>query len=74
MPTFSQSVRKEMVFSPNFYEKLVECTVAANISYVVQALMSNNRPGPRLENDGKTSFLIHRKMKDYVNEDGNKKK
>jgi hypothetical protein len=73
MSAFSQAVR-DATFSPRNNGLLVEGTVSATVSYVAQAFRSNNRSDPRLDNDGKTCFLLNEQSRGYRNQDGSTKK
>ena len=48
---------------------LVEGTVATTLTHVTQAFRSNNREDPRLDNDGKTCFILQEQYRGYSNQD-----
>ena len=73
MSAFAQSVR-EATHSKSNKESLVHGTVKTILSYVSQAFRSNSRSDPRLDEDGKTCFLLQEQFRGYKNQDGNKKK
>ena len=73
MSGFAQAVR-EGAFAKGNHRDLVEETVSTTLAYVAQAFRSNNRKGPRLDNDGKTCFILQEHYRGYSNQDkGNKK-
>ena len=57
LSTFAQAVR-EAFFNTGNKTILVQSTIETILSYVAQAFRSSNRQDPRLDNDGKTCFLI----------------
>ena len=72
LSTFAQVVR-EVTFSTGNHQIMVQSIVETTLS-VAQAFRSSNRQEPRLDNEGKTSFLIKKEYREYQNNDGNKKK
>jgi hypothetical protein len=70
---FAQAIR-EAAFSSRNTANLVEGTVVSTVSYMAQAFRSNNRPDPRLDNDGKTCFILQEQFRGYKNTDGAVKK
>ena len=73
MLSFDQYMQEETLTRIN-KDDLVEVKVSATLSYVVQALRSNNRPDPRLDADGKTCFILQEKFRGYLNQYGTKLK
>ena len=52
----------------------MEGTVATTVAHVSQTFRVNNRKDPRLDNDGKTYFMLQKQYRGYRNTDGAKKK
>ena len=73
MSAFAQDMR-EATFTNRNKDELVEGTVSSTLSYVAQEFMSNNRPDPRLDADGKTCFILQEQFRGYRNQDGTKLK
>ena len=57
MSGFSQALR-EGTFSKSNNTNLVEGTISTTLVHVAQAFKANNRKDPRLDNDGKTCFIL----------------
>ena len=64
------SIYQEATFTRRNKNELVEGTVSATLSYVAHAFRSNNRPDPRLDDDGKTCFILQEHFRGYHNQDG----
>ena len=52
----------------------MEGTVTTTLAHVAQIFRSNNRKDPRLDIDGKTSFILQEQYRGYSNLDGAQKK
>ena len=61
-------------FSRGYNKQLVEGTVATTITHVTQTFRANNRCDPRLDRDGKTSFILQEQLRGYKSLDGAKLK
>ena len=64
MSAFAQAMR-EATFARRNKDEIVEVTVSATLSYVAQAFRSNNRTYPRLDDDGKTFFILQEQFRGY---------
>ena len=53
---------------------MVEGSVTTTVVHVTQTFRANNRKDPRLDQDGKTSFMLQEQFKGYRNLDGAKQK
>lgn len=73
MSGFAQAIRQG-AFTKGNNKELVESTVSTTVAHVAQAFRSNNRPDPRLDCDGKTSYHLSEQLKGYKNQDAGKKK
>ena len=73
MSTFAQAVR-EGSFSKRNSKNLVEGTVSTTLAHMAQTFRANNRHDPRLDNDGKTSYILQEQFRGYSNQDQAKQK
>ena len=69
MSGFAQAVRSGS-FSKRNNGHLVEGTVATTIAHVAQTFRTNNQCDPRLDQDGKTCFILQEQLRGYKNLDG----
>ena len=73
MSAFVQAVCQG-TYSTTTDTNLVEGSVCATISYAAQTFRKNNRKDPRLDQDGRTCFLLTEHWRVYRNQDGAKRK
>jgi len=71
--SFAQAVRQG-TFSRRNHGHLVEGTITTTLAHVAQAFRANNRNDPRLDMDGKTSFILQEQYRGYSNQDNAKQK
>ena len=69
MSGFAQAVRSG-TFSKRHNGQLVEGTVSTTIAHVAQTFRTNNKCDPRLDQDGKTCFILQEQLRGYRNLDG----
>ena len=73
MSEFAQ-VHREDTFSRDNIRQLVEGTISVTLSHVAQTFRANNRSDPRLDQDGKISYILQEQFRGYSNQDGAVKK
>ncbi len=66
---FSHAVRSG-TFSKRNNGQLVEGTVATTIAHVAQTFRTNNQCDPRLDQEGKTCFILQEQVRRCSNLDG----
>ena len=66
---FTQAVRSGTI-SKRHNGQLVEGTVSTTIAHVAQTFRTNNKCDPRLDQDGKTCFILQEQLRGYRNLDG----
>ena len=64
----AQAVRSG-TFSKGDHKNLVEGTVSTTLAHVAQTFRANNRHDPRLDHDGKTSYILQEQYRGYSNQD-----
>ena len=68
MSGFAQSL-KDSAFSRNNNKSFVEGTISTTLSQVAQTFRANKRNDPRLNHDGKTSYILQEHFRGYSNQD-----